>query len=74
MDLKEITERTQREIAQLKESNEKAEHAMEVRKLDHLMEQRELEGLIGRREMEVAKEKDLVEALNRRLDDKAERN
>ncbi len=57
MDLKEITEQTQREIAQLKESHEKAERAVEVSELDHLIEQKELKGLIDRREMEVAKEK-----------------
>jgi hypothetical protein len=83
MDLSERAEETKREIADLRASREKAEHALAaltdmhkrtegenlVRELDHLQVQRKLESLIDIHEMELAKQKDLVEALNQELDD-----
>ena len=83
MDLKEKAEQTERDIAQLKESRENAERALAalkgkhertegenlVRELDHLQDQRKLESVIDCHEMELAKQKDLVEALNQELDD-----
>ena len=78
MDLKEKAEQTERDIAQLKESRENAERALAalkdkhertegenlVRELDHLQYQRKLESVTDFHEMELAKQKDLVEALN----------
>ena len=83
MDLKEKAEQTERDIAQLKESREKAERALAVlkdkhertegenlvRELDHLQDQRKPQCVIDCHEMELAKQKDLVEALNQELDD-----
>ena len=72
-------EQTQREIAQLKKSHENVERAVAdlkekhyneitVMELDHLQDLRKVEAVVDCRESELAKQKDLVEALNQELD------
>ena len=71
---------TQRELAQLKESQENVERAVadlkekhyneiNVIELDRLVDIRKLEGVIDCRESELWKKKDLVEKLKQELDD-----
>ena len=69
LSLKESRKNAERALAALKDTHERTEGENRVRELHHLQDQRKLESVIDCHEMELAKQKDLVEALNQELDD-----